>query len=195
MYTTIIFDFFDVIHRDPFQNWLKEQNLIDNNVAHHSSRQLDLGNISDEEFYRQLATISEQHWHEVRDSFEEGDFIDRSMLAIIQQLKEQGYKIGLLSNSSIEYIWNIIEGHGVEPLFDVITVSAAVKLAKPDRAIFHHILKELDSRPNKTIFIDDNNKNVEAAKELGISAFIYMGIPSLIADFAKHGIRVEESRK
>jgi len=184
MTKAIVFDFFDVIHRDPFHHWLKESGLERGGEFESSSNLLDLGEIDDAEFYRQLGEASGQPSEQVEASFAERVLIDQDMLKIITELK-QSYKVGLLSNSSIKYIWDIIKAQNIAPLFDAITVSAEVRLIKPDPKIFEHILAKLNVKSEEAIFVDDNPKNVESAKTLGMQAIVFSGAAQLTQDF-KH---------
>jgi putative hydrolase of the HAD superfamily len=187
VYRAVIFDFFDVIHRDPFQHWLKTNSLERRGKPARSSQLLDMGKISDEEFYRQLARLSGQSASEVRAVFDDISFIDKDVVLLIARLKKT-YKTALLSNSSIEYLGRIIARHQLESLFDVITVSAEVGLIKPDPRIFRHVLRELDVAAEAAIFIDDNPRNVEAAAGVGLKSIVYKDIGSLKEELAALGV-------
>lgn len=186
-YKAIIFDFFDVIHRDPFNYWLRQSGFERSDGFEASSNLLDLGEIDHAEFYRQLGEASGQPPEQVEAAFADTTLIDHDMLALIGKLK-LNYKIGLLSNTSIAYIWDIIKEHDIESLFDVITVSAEIKLMKPDPKIFRHILKKLEAKPAETIFIDDNPKNVTAAEALGIKSLTYTNVTTLTSTLSDLGI-------
>jgi HAD superfamily hydrolase (TIGR01509 family) len=189
MYKAIISDFFNVIHRDPFQHWLNQNGLEREAELHHSSELLDIGEISDEEFYRRLSTLSGRPLRSVKAVFSDTSFIDREVVKLVIQVK-QHYKTGLLSNSSIEYLWSIIDRHELEALFDVITVSAEVGLIKPDPRIFEHILDKLGVAAKEAIFIDDNPRNVEAAAALGIKSLVYTDIGALKKELAAAGVTI-----
>lgn len=188
MYKAVIFDFFGVIHRDPFNHWLRQNGLERSGELHEASRLLDRGDISNEEFYERLSELSGQPANTVRDVYDDINFIDDDMIGLIRSLKA-GYKTGLLSNSSIEYLGRIVSWHKLEPLFDVITVSAEVGLIKPDPKIFEHILERLRVSPDEAVFIDDNPHNAEAAARLGIKSFVYKDIAQLKEGLAGSGIR------
>ena len=53
---------------------------------------------------------------------------------------------------------------------DGATVSGSVKLIKPDTRIFDHHEHKFGLRLSETVFIDDNQLNVEVARELGWQA-------------------------
>jgi putative hydrolase of the HAD superfamily len=174
MYKAVIFDFFDVIHRDPFHHWLSQNGLERKGSPQESSKLLDLGRISDEEFYGQLGALSGQTADDVRAVFDDITFIDKDMVLLIARLKKS-YKTGLLSNSSIEYLSRIIARHELESLFDAMTISAEVGIIKPDPRIFEHILDRLGVGAAEAVLIDDNPRNVEAASRLGIKGIVYDG--------------------
>ena len=46
-------------------------------------------------------------------------------------------------------------------------------IAKPDPAIYRHVLKELGTQPEETLFIDDKPVNVEAALALGMKGILF----------------------
>ena len=52
-----------------------------------------------------------------------------------------------------------------------------VKMRKPERRIYEHVLRELNIEGHEAIFLDDIGPNLKAAKQLGIrtikvSAFV-----------------------
>ena len=52
-------------------------------------------------------------------------------------------------------------------------VSSDVKMIKPNPAIYEYILKTYNLNPEESIFIDDVEANVEAAKAAGINGFVF----------------------
>lgn len=189
MYKAVIFDFFGVIHSDPFHRWLNRHELDQSGELEESSQLLDRGEINDDEFYRRLADLSGQTQQNVKKVFGDTDLIDKDLVKLIKELGPH-YKIGLLSNSSGRYLRPILEQHGLLELFDEITVSAEVGLIKPDLAIFHHVLGELGVEAGEALFIDDNPRNVAAAKSVGMGALVFTGERALRKELAAAGIKV-----
>src|SRR6185312_80284 len=186
MYRAIVFDFFDVIHADPFHRWLGK-NGYERREFEESSRRLDGGLISDDEFYKELGRLSGRSTASVKAVFSQTDQIDKQLVKLIGMLRGR-YKIGLLSNSSGSYLRPILEEHGLNGLFDVTAISAEVGFIKPQPEIFQHILKEMGVEARETIFIDDNPRNVEAAAAVGIKSIVYTGEPALRIELARLGI-------
>ena len=87
--------------------------------------------------------------------------------ALIKELKEQGYKLYVLSNMSKEYI-AFLRKFPVFDYFDEQIVSCEIGLGKPDRRIYEYLISHCKLEPSETIFIDDRKDNVDAAAEVGL---------------------------
>lgn len=81
------------------------------------------------------------------------------------------YRVAALSNTNEIHWPRLTEEFGASELFEKIIASHVVGMAKPDIAIYRHALRELNVAPENTVFIDDNEINVQAAKEVGINAY------------------------
>ena len=53
---------------------------------------------------------------------------------------------------------------------DGALISYEVKLVKPDRKIYETLCERFDITPENAVFLDDNAKNTEAAREFGLHA-------------------------
>ncbi|OFX48906.1 MAG: hypothetical protein A2046_07945 [Bacteroidetes bacterium GWA2_30_7] len=87
------------------------------------------------------------------------------------------YSLFLLSNTNIIHydIYNAdfskqFSTNGLEELFEKAYFSHQIKMRKPDLAIFKLVLDENNLIADETIFIDDNDENLNAAILLNISA-------------------------
>lgn len=95
-------------------------------------------------------------------------------LETIQRLRENGYRICLLSNTNPFFFeWAESEafdsnGHPIQDYFDNIYVSFKCKMLKPSREIYEHVLRNEGIRPENLLFVDDSERNTEAAAALGI---------------------------
>ena len=81
--------------------------------------------------------------------------------------KSGKYGIFALTNWSGEKFPLVRNKYDFYKIFIDIIVSGDEKMIKPDPAIFHLAIKRFDIEPDKTLFIDDNAANIEAAKSLG----------------------------
>ena len=57
-----------------------------------------------------------------------------------------------------------------DEIFDGIVVSAAVKLLKPEPAIYEHLRERFELNFAESVFIDDLERNVDSARRVGLQA-------------------------
>ena len=87
-----------------------------------------------------------------------------------------------LSNMPAPYAQHLLRTHDFMAWFDDGVFSSTVKLAKPDPAIFKLALGQFDITAGETVFIDDHAPNVDAARALGITAFVFTDAELLARD-------------
>ena len=93
---------------------------------------------------------------------------------IINDLKNKGYKIGILSNLRLMDYKRYKQQ--IEKInFDYIFLSYEMKCIKPSSDIYLQVIDALDCEADNIIFFDDNQKNVNGAKQLGINAYQVTG--------------------
>jgi len=86
---------------------------------------------------------------------------------ILRELKNKGDSIYALTNWSGETFPIAEERFDFLQWFDGTLVSGVEKMAKPDPAIFHLLLKRYELRAEDCLFIDDSKTNIEAAARIG----------------------------
>jgi 2-haloacid dehalogenase len=94
---------------------------------------------------------------------------------IFKQLKESGkYKIYALTNWSAETFPIAQEKFDFLNWFDGVVVSGTEKLRKPFPEFYQILLDRYDVKPEEAVFIDDNYRNVEAGRKLGIDSIHFI---------------------
>jgi putative hydrolase of the HAD superfamily len=91
-------------------------------------------------------------------------------VALLRELRERGLRLYGLSNMSESIFAHLRARHDFFALFDGIVVSAAVKLLKPEPAIYEHLRERFALDFAESVFLDDLPRNVEAARRLGLPA-------------------------
>jgi 2-haloacid dehalogenase len=66
--------------------------------------------------------------------------------------------------------------------FDGHVISGLERVAKPDPRIFEILLRRHGLRPERTVFIDDQARNIAAARELGLIGLQFSSAAQLRAD-------------
>lgn len=104
--------------------------------------------------------------------------LDKSLyndtVQIINELKNKGYKIGLLSNLRL-MDYKRYEEQIKKINFDYVFLSYEMKCIKPSKDIYLQVINMLNCEANNIIFFDDNERNVEGAKAVGINAYQVTG--------------------
>lgn len=93
---------------------------------------------------------------------------DNEMVDLVRQLRAGGIRTGLLTNNVREFkpLWRPLLAF--EELFDDIVDSHEVGMRKPNPAIYQLALTRLSARPERSVFLDDVQSNVDAATNLGL---------------------------
>lgn len=87
---------------------------------------------------------------------------------ILRKLKNTDYQLFGLTNWSEETFPYALENYDFFQIFEgKIVVSGTEKLIKPDPKIWHVLLERYNIQAAESVFIDDNAKNIEMAKNLG----------------------------
>jgi putative hydrolase of the HAD superfamily len=98
--------------------------------------------------------------------------LNLSVLRWAVQLRSTGRKTAVLSNMHDDMVQKVRKDPTWAQTFDCLTLSSAIRMAKPDAAIFKHCLECLKVAPSEALFVDDREPNVRAARELGITAIV-----------------------
>ena len=85
-------------------------------------------------------------------------------------LKKKGYKVYCLSNMSHKAVRECADALDFLPMLDGYVLSCDINLIKPDKEIYDFFLNKYGLKPEECVFIDDSDKNVQAAKEAGMEA-------------------------
>lgn len=186
MIRDIVFDFGGVLTRIDTEKALQHFHEI--GVPHpeeyiNSYRQngpffsLENGDITAEEFCNELTRICNRTI-----SYEEARYgwmgfivkVQSEFMESLQQLRPR-YRLSVLSNTnpflqgwarSSEFT---AEGKSLDDYFDRLFLSYKMNCSKPGEEIYRKMLLEGNMKAEETLFLDDSEKNIATARELGIN--------------------------
>ena len=175
----IIFDFGGVLLRTT-DFAPREQLAAHLGMSRNELEELIFGGESGDQAQRGEITV-QQHWSNLAaqlhcsrielktlvEEFFANDEIDFSLLDYVRTLHES-YKTGLLSNAFDDLRQIITERWHFEDAFDDMIISAEVGLVKPDARIFLLAVEQLGVEASQAVFVDDMQRNIEAAKNVGL---------------------------
>lgn len=105
--------------------------------------------------------------------------INKDVLDVINDMKENGYKVIACTNQE-KYRTEYLEEHlKLIELFNRVYSSAFMGIKKPDEEFFNFILKDQSINPQDLIYWDDDEENIEAASQLGIKSILYKSIEDI----------------
>jgi len=111
-----------------------------------------------------------------------------AMLAWQLELRQRGILTAILSNLGDTVHANIEREFAWLSRFNVLVWSYELRVAKPDPAIYRHVLKELGVRPEEALFVDDKQVNIDAARALGMKGSVFTTVAHLREDLIAQGL-------
>ena len=95
--------------------------------------------------------------------------VHQQLVDRVKGLKREGYPTAMITNNIREFATEWRSLIPVEELFDLVVDSSREGMRKPNPAIFRLTLERLGGlAPERTVFLDDSDGNVKAAKSLGM---------------------------
>lgn len=149
-----------------------------------SAIQATFGKISQEEHWVSvcnLLNIPEEKQLHFQEEFWRGDSLDHELIDFLGTLRPER-RTGLLSNAWSGTREMLSVKYHCRDVFDVEVFSYEIHLAKPDKAIYEYILARLQTAPQETIFLDDNEENIISACEMGIQGIRFRTHDQAIRD-------------
>jgi epoxide hydrolase-like predicted phosphatase len=92
---------------------------------------------------------------------------NEAVYSLAANLKKQGIKVGILSNTS-DLNAKRLGDEGFYDGFDPIILSFNENLAKPDIELYHRAITRVDAKANEVLFIDDQERFLVPARNLGM---------------------------
>ena len=105
--------------------------------------------------------------------------LDRNMVDWLESLSSAGIKTAVLSNMHIGMVQHARQSFSWLKGVHCVTLSAEIRLIKPDRAIYEHCLRGLGVGPSESLFIDDREVNIAGARSVGMHAVQFQSVAQL----------------
>ncbi len=94
---------------------------------------------------------------------------------LVEDLSAAGVHLFLLSNMPVSTYEFLTRRHKFFGHFKRLVISGAIRMIKPEPAIYKHLVETTGVVPSESVFIDDLTKNVIAARECGLHAIQFRG--------------------
>ncbi len=109
-----------------------------------------------------------------------GFIIRQRVIDLVRSLRDKGYVTGILSDQT-HWLNELDERDHFFKEFDHIYNSYYLGKGKRDPTLFSDVVNDLKLQPGEVLFIDDNEKNVQRARKMGLQAILYVDHKSFIA--------------
>lgn len=152
-------------------------------------RQHERGEISDEAFAKALCEeMSLPLSYEQFSAGWQAVFVSlrKEVITIMQQLREQGHRVVVLSNTNRLHTTYWPEQYPqISAAADRIYLSQEMGMRKPEARIYQQVLAQEGYSAADAVFFDDNVDNIEGANRLGITSILVTDKNTLPDYFAK----------
>jgi len=92
------------------------------------------------------------------------------------------YRLMMLSNTNELHFQHTFNMLPVLQRFERFFLSYEIGTLKPDPSIYQYVLEHVDVPAQRILFIDDLEKNIQAAKSVGMSGIVFRGIGPLLSE-------------
>lgn len=201
MIRTVVFDMGNVLVRFSHEQMCEQMGRLCGRtgqevaaILFESGLQWDFerGNCDEQEFHRRFEEAVgsqvplDNLRHAASDIFIPNDGIEDIVVA----LKKAGYRLVLLSNTSIAHYEFIRSRWDLLKPFDALVLSYEVGAIKPEPQIFLAALEAIRCQPEEAFYTDDIPAYVEAGRKHGLDAEVFTTPVAMRGHLASRGIRL-----
>lgn len=154
--------------------------------------ELDRSFLSDEEILQGFINNAPEYEREIRlvwDNIPESIHCYDYSVEWVRKFRKKGYKTYILSNYSKRGYEVTKQELPFVADMDGVLFSYEVKLVKPEPEIYQTLLEKFQLKPEECVFMDDNEKNIIAAREAGIHAIHFKNKEQAEEELAKLGVK------
>lgn len=186
MIKNIIFDVGKVlVEYDPYtfvekRGYTREEQEILLNAIFRSPQWLiaDRGPIETKDLIEGFAANAPGYEDLVRDAYGHAEETVWEMpytMEWIRELKGKGYRLYVLSNYGKDLFERTKDKMPFLPYMDGVVFSHQCHLMKPEREIYQYLCDRYSLLPAESVFLDDNEENIAAARDCGIHGIWFRG--------------------
>lgn len=130
----------------------------------------ELGRITSEDFWVYFAERLGINKERARKVFIETQNVNNEVTEFVKSLKKN-FLVVLLTNNYHDLVQNIKSNY--YDFFHYIYASNELGIKKPDKQIYKRVLDDLSLAASECIFVDDKEKNLTPADELGMNTILF----------------------
>ncbi len=94
-------------------------------------------------------------------------------MELLKKIKMEGGKIGIITASRKRWVKTALRNNGLRDLVDVFLGKEDVEFVKPDPEAVYKALKLMQGKPEETVMVGDNGKDIMAGRRVGVRTGLY----------------------
>lgn len=152
----------------------------------------EIGKMTDEEFWTWVAKEwkidkSPQELIELLiDSYD----VDPNVVEIVTGVRKNGYKTLICSSNFPARINGLQKKFRFLDDFDAWVLSYEIGFNKPSKELFEELIKKSGVSAEEIVFADDRAENIDSAKSVGITTFLYENFDKFIDQLKSLGVKI-----
>ena len=151
-----------------------------------------IGKMTDEEYWSWAA----KEWKLQKTSQDlielliSGYDVDERVVDIVKNVRRNGYKTLVCSSNFPARVNGLQQKFHFLDNFDATVFSYEVGVNKPSEKIFQELITRANVPAEAIIFADDHSENLNGAKRLGITTFLYEGFDKFVEQLNSLGVKI-----
>ena len=154
-------------------------------------RQVNLGNISENEFYKALQNVFGVHLsaRQMHEKIAHKVTKDEELINLIAKIGKS--RAAMFTNSIGQMALEVLRLKQIpaKKLFRKVFISSSLRLVKPEASAYRYILKKLKVRPNEAVMVDDRLINIQGARRIGMGGILYENASQFKKDLRQYEFR------
>lgn len=186
MIKAVILDFGGVVFKNkPKEKWVGPKGDLD--VDSDLWNKGRLGLVDDEEIFAEIGKNYGEDPKTIRNWLFSRREPNKGLIELLNRLKP-GIKKALINNGLKSLFYGFLQRYSLPIQFEELICSADEGVMKPDPKIYLDTCKKLGVVPEECIFVDDDQVNLNGAKELGMIPAFFSDVEFLKQEFINQGI-------
>ena len=119
--------------------------------------------------------------------------LNEDVVKLVKQLRRD-YRVVAFTNSDPGRYRATLEVMN-PTMFEKIYTSFSIGARKDDPEAFRIVLKDLGTRPEEVVYIDDRKENLDTAGKLGIRTILFTNAAALTESLSVIGVKIKEKQR
>lgn len=125
-----------------------------------------------------------QNWFHIMTLMEESK-------EFLLEVLDKGYNVFILSNYPEYKFMDMLKRTPVLRKAHGSVISYQIKLTKPSREIYMHLLDKYQLIAEETLFLDDLQENINGAKKVGMHGIRFRNVKQVKHDLKEYGVEID----